>query len=416
MSIGEETDASWLTDRLHEIDQFNETPGSGTTRPVYTKAFFRAEEYVRQVMLDLGLTVNTDCVGNLFGKYTGTEPDLPPVWTGSHIDTVPNGGRYDGLAGVFAGLAAVRSLRAQGKVPRRTISVNVYAGEEMSRFGKCCIGSRAISGQLDVTGLQSACDSNGMSIYTALEQAGMHPDRFSKQLPLSNPVHAHVELHIEQNDILEKKHIPVGIVTGICAPTNLVCIVKGEQGHAGGRSMKDRRDAYMAAAELALTLEKLTRESDSAYITATVGEVTLTPGAANVIPGQAEFTIDIRSISAEDKDRLVQAFREAAMEIGGKRHVDVSLRMLNNDWPYLCDDHIRTILHKEAGLQRIPVSDIVSGPYHDSLILSDLMPAGMLFIPCRNGVSHDRAEAIDIQDLVLGTRLLTASLWRLADE
>ena len=104
------------------------------------------------------------------------------------------------------------------------------------------------------------------------------------------------------------------------------------------------------------------------------------------------------------------------MEIGGKRHVDVSLRMLNNDRPYLCDDHIRTILHKETGLQRIPVSDIVSGPYHDSLILSDRMPAGMLFIPCRNGVSHDRAEAIDIQDLVLGTRLLTASLWRLADE
>ncbi|MEE3420064.1 MAG: M20 family metallo-hydrolase [Lachnospiraceae bacterium] len=405
-------DAEELEKWLTEIDQFNVTPGAGTTRAVYTEEFFEARNYVKGVMQSLGLTVREDSVGNLFGEYQGTDADEEPIWTGSHIDTVPNGGRYDGLAGVFAGLEAVKMLKAEGIRPKRTISVNVYAGEEMSRFGICCIGSRALAGRITEEDLKESRDSSGKSIFQILEENGFDLGHF----PEKGKVHASLELHIEQNTVLEENEIPVGVVTGICAPTNLTCTVRGVQSHAGGTSMKNRRDAFMAAAEISLALEELARTSTSEYITGTVGQMKLMPGAANVIPGQAEFSIDIRSISGEDKNRLVGDLKSRIDGIAQRRGVEAVLTLLNNDMPYVCDPHIRGILHSEAEKAGIPVMDLISGPYHDSLMLGDITDAGMIFIPCKNGISHDRAEAISMKDLARGTDVLAAALLVLANE
>ncbi|BEU88645.1 Zn-dependent hydrolase [Selenomonas sp. TAMA-11512] len=409
-------DPKRLERRLEEIDAFNATPGEGTTREVYTKEFYAARDYLKTEMAAMGLAVREDCVGNIFGCLEGEDTSLAPVWTGSHIDTVPNGGRYDGLAGVFAGLEAVRLLKESGVRLRRTISVNAYAGEEMSRFGMCCIGSRAITGKITAEDLKESREAGGCSIYEALEAAGFHPDRFAEEFPRKVPVHASLELHIEQNRILEDRGIPLGIVTGICAPTNLTVTVTGTQSHAGGTSMRDRRDAFMAAAEISLTLERLARESKSDYITGTVGSIALVPGAANVIPGKAVFSIDIRSVSAEDKDELVRLLREEVKRIQERRGVAAELLMQNNDRPYRCPERMQQLLRAEADAAGIPAMDIISGPYHDSLMLGDITDTGMIFIPCRDGISHDRAEAIRIEDLAAGTDVLAGALEKLGKE
>ena len=180
--------------------------------------------------------------------------------------------------------------------------------------------------------------------------------------------------------------------------------------------MTDRRDAYMAAAEMALLLEELANTSTSDYITGTIGEIALTPGAANVIPGKAVFTVDIRSVSAEDKDELVENLRAGMRAIAERRGVDGTLTPLNNDAPLRCDAHLSAVLRDQADALDIPHMDLISGPYHDSLMLGDLAPAAMVFIPCEKGISHDRAENIDDDDLVKGTAVLAEALAKIADE
>ncbi len=409
-------DARHLNDWLMGIDTFNATPGEGTTREVYTKEFYRARDYLKNELSALGLEVQEDCVGNIYGEFRGRHPELPAIWTGSHIDTVPHGGRYDGLAGVFSGLEAIRMMKAEGYRPKRSIFVNAYAGEEMSRFGMCCIGSRAIVGRIGAHDLKDAKDEAGESIFDALQRDGFQPEHFDQDFSSKPKVYASMELHIEQNRILQDKGIPVGIVTGICAPTNLRCEVRGVQSHAGGTSMADRRDAFMAAAEIALALEQLAKTSPSEYITGTVGAIKLEPGAANVIPGRATISIDIRSISAKDKADLVEALKEKIEAITRVRGVSCQLKLLNDDRPYICSPHIRELLHEDAAELGLPVLDMISGAYHDSLMLGDITEAAMLFIPCKDGISHDRAEAIKMEDLVKGTELLAATLRRLSEE
>ncbi len=401
---------------LDGVDRFNATPGEGTTRGVYTPEDAAARDYVKKEMEQLGLTVRQDPLGNLFGELAGSEPELAPVWTGSHIDTVPNGGKFDGLAGVFAGMEALRLIKESGLKHRRTLSVNVYSGEEMSRFGICCIGSRALTGRLKSSDLRERCSPEGQSIYEAIKECGYEADSFDEAYPCKKEIYASLELHIEQNNKLEKAGLPLGIVTGICAPTNLSVVVKGVQTHAGGTGMADRRDAFMAAAEMAAELERLARESKSAYITGTVGHVEVLPNAANVIPGEVRFTVDIRSVSAEDKDELYQALLMAYENIAQRRGVKVEITLLNHDKPLLCDEAICELLRDKADGLAIPCIDIVSGPYHDSLLLGDLTRVGMLFVPSRDGISHDRNEWTDTADIARGADVLAEAMLALANE
>lgn len=401
---------------IEELDQFNETPGSGTTRPVYSEEDMKARRYVRNLMESTGLSVTEDNVGNLFGVLPGTDPSLAPVWTGSHIDTVPHGGRFDGIAGVFAGIEALRMIRESGLEHKRSLSVNVYSGEEMSRFGVCCIGSRALSGRLRSEDLKAHRDASGESLYQALENVGYDPSGFGREFPHKAPVYASLELHIEQNNVLEKAGCPIGIVTGICAPTNLAVDVFGVQTHAGGTSMTARHDAYMAAAEISLLLERLTLESHSLYITGTIGEMTLEPGAANVIPGHVTFTVDIRSVKLTDKDDLLRRFVDGIREIETRRGVTVKTQMMNHDKAVLCDSHLIDVLFRAADALNIPNIELVSGPYHDSLMLGDITKVGMLFIPSRDGISHNQAEWTSIEDIGRGTQVLAHAMLELSNE
>ena len=399
-----------------EINRYNETPGHGVTRDVFTREDFLARDYVKSEMRDAGLKVFEDCIGNIYGVLEGSDPSLAPVWTGSHIDTVRKGGMYDGIAGVFAGLEALRIIRGSGQPVKRNLSVNVYTCEEMGRFGVCCVGSRALAGRYGVADLRTYRDQEGKSLYSTLQEAGYDLSEFRSVAKKQGDVYASLELHIEQNNILEKANIPLGIVTGICAPTNLIVEVEGVQGHAGGVSMSQRKDAYMAAAEISLQLEKLVCSSGSKYMTGTVGSMKLEPNAVNVIPGKTVFSIDIRSISMEDKESVLVQLRDYVRQIREKRGVSVRLEMQNHDRPVLCDQRLQNLLRDSCEATGHACMDLISGAYHDSLMLADFTRAAMLFVPCRGGVSHSEQEWASCEHIAWGADVLAESMLCLGNE
>lgn len=391
----------------------NDTPeeGEGMSRPVYGRAWQRAESYLTHEMKNLGLSVQRDAVGNLYGELPGSRPDLLPIWTGSHIDSVPHGGCYDGVAGILAGMEAARLLRAGGKAYPRTLSVNVYAGEEMSRFGVCCIGSRALSGKLCEESLTSSVDPDtGETLREAMEHAGVEVERYADDFARRPKVYASLELHIEQGDRLEQAGIPIGIVTGICAPTNFYVDVYGTQGHAGGVPMDSRRDACMAACEIGLALEQLACTSKGEYLTATVGSMETFPGTPSVIPGRVRLSVDIRAIREQDKAKLADDFRRVAEEIAMRRGVRVVFREPSDDLPVHCDDRLRRLLAAKAAELDYPSMPLISGPYHDSLFLHAFSPVAMLFVPSKGGISHDRREDTSLEDIAKGTDVLAYAL------
>ncbi|MGE4548751.1 MAG: M20 family metallo-hydrolase, partial [Intestinibacillus sp.] len=337
-------------------------------------------------------------------------------WTGSHIDTVPNAGMFDGMAGVVAGMEAVRLLQERGATLRRSLTVVVYMSEEPTRFGLSCLGSRILAGDLTAERTASLRDAEGNSLYEMLDRLGFVPNHFKNVVKKPGEVYAFIELHIEQGNRLEKLRKPIGLVTAICAPTNLTVTVTGEQSHAGGTSMEDRRDAMMASAEISLLLEHLAQEASrlGSYTTGTVGLLQNIPGAVNVIPGKTIFSIDIRGVDFAVKDRMLAELRGGISEIARRRGITADLALENHDRPMICDSHVLDILRDACG--ETPYAEVISGAYHDSLFVSRFVPTAMLFVPSRGGISHSPEEWTDFVDIARGADILADALERLANE
>lgn len=400
---------------LETINTYNSTPEFGTTRVLFTEPEVGARNYVKGEMKKLGMTIHEDAIGNIFGVYPGTDATLPPVWTGSHIDTVLNAGMFDGMSGVVAGLEAVRLIREAGISLRRSLVVVVYTSEEPTRFKLGCLGSRALAGRLDAAEAATLHDEAGTSLYEVLEQLGFPVQDFDLVKKKPGDVFAAVELHIDQTGVLERAGKTVGIVKTICAPTVLEVEVVGRQSHAGGTSMEERRDAYMAACELALVLENLGRHSDSEYTTVTVGKVEVIPNAVNVIPGKVIFSVDIRDCDYDKKNELVVKFRQAVSEVESERGVGVTIKMVNNDHPMGCSPKITQLIEKNCCQQDVPYMYTISGAFHDSMLVGDFAPVAMIFVPSHDGISHSPQEWTDFDDLAAGTDVLTGTLVALAN-
>lgn len=398
------------------MNRFNATPEFGTTRILFTKPELANREYVKEEMKKLGLTIREDDIGNIFATLPGTDPALAPVWTGSHIDTVPNAGKFDGMTGVVSGMEAVRLIRESGAPHRRDIVVVAYTSEEPTRYGLSCLGSRALSGDLTLEDTGKLKDQGGKTLYEKLEELGYSHEGFTKIRKKKGEVYAAVELHIEQSSRLEKNGIPIGIVKKICAPSNYTVEVLGKQGHAGGMDMSDRRDAYAAACEMALALEKLARECPSEYNTATVGNVRLVPGAVNVIPGKCIFTVDIRDCNMKTKQALIAEMKHQFLTIGRKRDVTVTIREENNDIPLSCNEDMIRLLETECKKQGLEYMELISGPYHDSLFVGRFAPVAMLFVPSKAGISHNPEEWTDYEQIARGTDVLANTLLELAQK
>ncbi|MDM8143998.1 M20 family metallo-hydrolase [Megamonas hypermegale] len=401
---------------LETINTFNSTPDFGTTRVLFTDEEVKAREYVKSEMRKLNLQVHEDAIGNIFGVLEGTRPDLPPVWTGSHIDTVLNAGMFDGMSGVVAGLEAVRLIQVNKLKHERSIVVVVYTSEEPTRFKVGCLGSRAMAGKLDAEAAKKLVDDGGNTLYDVLQKLGFPVQDFDKVPVKKGSIYAAVELHIDQNGVLEKAGKPIGIVKTICAPSVFEVEVIGRQSHAGGTTMKDRQDAFMATAEIALALEQLGRTSQSEYTTVTIGRVQVIPNAVNVIPGKVVFSIDIRDCDYDYKNDLIAKLKNRIKEIADKRNVKVNLTQYNNDYPMKCDENIIKKLENACEKENTPYIKTISGAFHDSMLVGEFAPVAMIFVPSKNGISHSPEEWTNFADIAAGTDVLADTLIELANE
>jgi hydantoinase/carbamoylase family amidase len=398
-------------DRLAEIQ--SEVLGAGVTREVYTAAYTEATDLVASWMQELGMQTRVDAAGNLFGRWQGEQPDLPVVLTGSHFDTTLDAGRYDGVLGVLGAIDAIRQLQADGFRPTRSIEIVGFAGEE-PRFGAGCIGSRAMVGALSRADLDRMQDRYGISVAEAMRGVGLDPDRIEDAVIDAADIHMLVELHIEQGAVLEAEGLPIGVVEHIAAPHDFRVTLTGEARHAGSTPMAMRRDALTAAAEIVLAVERLAKESRSGTTVGTVGVLNLMPGAVNVIPGTVTMDIDVRDSDLEARTEVTDALLETLTEVTQRRGLELSVETTTSDVPAACDPRIVTAVREAAVELELPARGIVSGAYHDSMVLGAMVPIGMIFVPSVAGLSHHPDEYTAPEDLEHGVAVLAATLKRLA--
>jgi hydantoinase/carbamoylase family amidase len=408
--------SSTIHEQIEELAAFNCDPaGGGITREVFTPEYMAANGYVASLMERAGLTVASDSFGNLFGRLEGSEPSAPAVLSGSHIDTVLNAGRYDGVLGVLGAIEAVRGLAAGGWRPRRSVEVVCFAGEE-PRFGKGCIGSRAMTGALTRSDLDSLTDIAGTTLADALRAADLDPDRLAAARIDPSGVHAFVELHIEQGIVLESAGIPVGVVTHIAAQHSMRLSLRGEAGHAGATPMRLRRDALAGAAEVIVALERLALQAASGTAVGTVGVISALPGAINVVPGTAELLVDIRDRELASRTELVDAFVAAVAAIAQRRGLEHELTTISRDVPVACSDHVVAAARTACGELGAGFTEMVSGAVHDAIIMGAQIRIGMIFVPSRGGVSHSPFEYTAPEEIDRGVAVLAGTLAILADE
>ncbi len=406
--------ATRLHDAIAELAGFNDDPAAGgVTREVYTPTYGAALERVAGWMRGAGLEVRLDAVGNLFGRWEGSEPRAPLVLTGSHVDTTLNAGRYDGVLGVLGAIEAVHVLRGAAAAPRRSIELVAWAGEE-PRFGTGCVGSRAAAGRLERADLDRLRDRDGTSMAAALRGAGFDPDRLAEAELDPARVHALVELHIEQGAVLEESGESIGVVTAIAAPHDFRVTLRGAATHAGATPMRLRRDALAGAAEAITALERIARESPSATTVGTVGVVRVRPGAINVVPGEVELDVDVRDSDLDARTHVVDAVLAAAREIAERRGLELEVEPIVEDTPVACEPAVVQAAEDAARELGLPFRRMISGAYHDAMVMGAHVPIGMIFVPSAGGISHHPDEFTEPADLERGVRVLAGTLARLA--
>jgi hydantoinase/carbamoylase family amidase len=406
--------ATRLQDAIAELAGFNDDPAAGgITREVYTPTYAAALDRVAGWMREAGLEPRLDAVGNLFGRWAGSDPDAPLVLTGSHVDTTLNAGRYDGVVGVLGAIAAVHLLRAAGTAPRRSIEVVAWAGEE-PRFGTGCVGSRAAAGHLTRADLDRLCDRDGISMAAALRGAGFDPDRLEEARIDPAAISALVELHIEQGAVLEEGGEPIGVVEAIAAPHDFRVTLRGAATHAGATPMRLRRDALAGAADAMLALERIARASGSGTTVGTVGVLRMLPGAINVVPGEVELDVDVRDSDRAAREQVVEAMLAETRAIAARRGLEVDVEPIVDDAPVACDPRVVEAAAGAAEELGLPFRRMTSGAYHDAMVIGSRVPIGMVFVPSAGGISHHPDEYTAPDDVERGVRVLAGTLARLA--
>jgi allantoate deiminase len=386
-------------ERLEQLARIGAGSGGGVTRAGLGRAEQHACELVAAWMCEDGLEVSWDAAGNLFGRRRGTDPSAPEVWSGSHLDTVPDGGRFDGVLGVLAALEAARRLASEPL--SATLAVCVFRDEEGFRFGRGVFGSRAACGRLCEADLELA-DRDGVTVRAALSALGFMGLR-APRAPLPG---SFVEVHVEQGPVLERANVALAAVTAITGMAGFDVRFIGESGHAGTLPMPGRRDAFLAAAAFALALrDEAVRLGD---VVATIGDVRIVDGAANVVPGRVEVTVDVRAPTIEALTAIAAAAPRLALAAG----LTVEIDEVSFDPPVPLSAVVQAALREAAGAEGVAILALGSGAGHDAGILAAAgVEAGMLFVRSRNGgVSHRPEELTDEADIATAIAVLTRTL------
>jgi len=408
-----EVDKHRLMSEIEELALISDAEAPAVTRIVFTPTDLIARAWFLARCKEAGLAIRQDAIGNIFARWNGQDPNATAVATGSHIDAIPNAGKYDGVVGVLGGLEAIRALQQSGFTPKRSIELILFTSEEPTRFGIGCLGSRLLSGSLSPEAAKKLTDKDGAPIEQIRRAAGLQEELETVKLPAGH-YQAFVELHIEQGALLEQKQIPLGIVSKIAAPSSFRIFIEGAGGHAGGVLMPDRRDALCAASELILAIEHQAKASGSTDTVATVGICEVFPGAVNSIPSRVNLSVDIRDTDLQRRDSVIGAMDASSHVIAAKRGITIRQELVNADAPGDCAANIVETLSESCRKHGLSFLTIVSRAYHDSLFMSRIAPVGMLFIPCRNGYSHRPDEYASPDDIARGTLVLAETLGSLA--
>ncbi|KAM7485233.1 hypothetical protein LguiA_001242 [Lonicera macranthoides] len=407
-----------LQKQIDELSTFSDSPAPSVTRILYSKKDVLARRYVKNLMKHSGLSVREDAVGNIFGRWEGYEPELAAVLTGSHIDAIPYSGKYDGVVGVVGAIEAINVLKRSGLKPKRSLEVIMFTSEEPTRFGISCLGSRLLAGIESLSNaLKKTVDNNNVSFMEAARSAGYAKDEedLSSVFLREGSYSAFVELHIEQGPILEDEGISIGLVTAIAAPASIKVDFEGNGGHAGAVLMPNRNDAGLAAAELALAVEKHVLDSGSIDTVGTVGILELHPGAINSIPSKSHLEIDTRDIDENRRNSVIEKIHQSAITISKKRGVKLlEFRIVNQDPPALSDESVLKAMESATQELNLSYKKMISRAYHDSLFMARKSPMGMIFIPCYKGYSHKPEEFSSTEDIANGVKVLALTLAKLS--
>jgi ureidoglycolate amidohydrolase len=423
-----EVDGRRLTRWIDELAAFSEAPAPAVTRVLFSDVDLAARAWVIARCEEEDLVIRQDAVGNIFARWPGTHDSEPAVATGSHIDAIPNAGRYDGTVGVLGGVEAFSALRRAGFTPSRPLELVLFTSEEPTRFGIGCLGSRLMSGALSPQGAAALKDSDGRTLDDWRSKAGVDRgggsgskasagssggsdsrDLASVRLA-SDHYAAFVELHIEQGPILERERLPIGIVEAIAGPSSFRLRLLGEGGHAGAVLMPGRHDAGLAGAEIALAVERAALASGSPDTVGTTGVFRQLPDAINSIPCDVTLEIDFRDTRLDTRTQAWAQVEAAIAQICTRRGIRWTLDTINANPPATCAATLVDTVEHVCRAKGIASRRMISRAYHDSLFMAQVCPTTMIFIPCRDGISHRPDEYSSPDDIATGVTVLAYTL------
>ncbi|HZE62111.1 MAG TPA: allantoate amidohydrolase [Burkholderiales bacterium] len=390
-----------ILSRCDELALCSELPG-GLTRVFLSPEQRAASELILGWMREARMSARVDAIGNVVGRYEGDRPGLPCLMLGSHLDTVRDAGRYDGMLGVVTAIECVHALAAAGKRLPFAIEVVGFGDEEGVRFGATLLGSRAIAGTFAAATLV-AKDRDGVTLAETMRSYGLEPERIGEAARRKDEVLAYAELHIEQGPVLEAEGLPVGVVTAINGFSRRRVTLKGEAGHSGTVPMSLRRDALAAAAECVLAVESVARSEPE--LVGTVGRIEASPGAINVIPGEGRFTLDVRAPRDSLRESALAQMLSLFESICAPRRVAVSVEVLQDHGVSVCADWLMAQMDRAVAAEGLRVRRLPSGAGHDGMAMHALTDIAMLFVRCKGGISHNPAESITEEDAAAGARV-----------
>ena len=404
---------SRLQKEIDDLALITEAAPPVVTRVLFSESDLRGRAFVKDLCQEVGLTLREDAVGNIFARWEGADRKLSAVGTGSHIDAIPNAGKYDGVVGVLGAIEAFRALKAAGFQPKRSIELIIFTSEEPTRFGIGCLGSRLLGGVLSLERAAALRDRDGKDLEFWRAQGGCTGSLDSVKLP-KDGYSAFVELHIEQGPVLEAENIDIGVVEKIAAPSTLRLQLTGVGGHAGATLMPGRRDALLAGAEISLAVEHAAQTTGSPDTVGTTGVFRIEPGAVNSVPCRAWLEIDLRDTLVKTRDAALVQIETAVKEICTRRKIEFTMERLNLDPPAICDETLVATTEAVAKKLNFSVKRMISRAYHDSLFMAQVCPTTMIFIPCFKGYSHRPDEFAAPEQIEKGVRVLAETIAELA--
>ncbi len=395
---------------IEKLAEYGAQPDGGIIRPVFSTEWLAAHNQLISWIKEIGFKAYTDGMGNLYGRSAGTEGGSVVV-SGSHLDTVKGGGKLDGALGILAALAAIRFLKELYGAPRRSLEVVAFCEEEGSRFSNSYLGSRAITGRLPMAELENSKDENGISVAEAARTCGFNPKRL--QNAARKDIGTFLELHIEQGAVLEQKGVALGLVQAITGQQQMRVTFSGRADHAGTTPMDMRADALVAAAEAMVNINRMAKGAGRPAV-ATVGWIAVEPGARNIVPSRAEFTVDIRHSNPETKAWMVSSVQNILHETASANSVGLEIVRLMDRAPAPMSQDVLAVLESAANELNFSHQPIISGAGHDSQVMVELTPTAMLFIPSKGGRSHSAAEFTPIEQIIPGIATLALAMYKLA--